>query len=312
MKTVVIALGGNALQSKDRGITAEDQLEIVKNTVKSIVESYKSGSCIAIVHGNGPQVGRILLAGETAKNVTPAMPFDVCGAMSEGYIGYHIQQALSSAFRAAGITTPVATVVTQMTVDADDPAFLNPTKPIGPFYSEQEARVLADEKGYTVKEDAGRGWRRVVASPKPRRIVEMDAIRTLSESAVVISCGGGGVPVIEQSDGSLSGVAAVIDKDFAAELLAEQLNADMLLILTEVERAAINWGKPGQQWIDTMNTAQAKAYSDEGQFAPGSMLPKVQAGMMFVENHPERQAVITDLDHALAALENGAGTHIVC
>ena len=311
MKTVVIALGGNALQSKDRGITAEDQLEIVKNTVKSIVEIYKKGYHVAIVHGNGPQVGRILLAGETAKNVTPAMPFDVCGAMSEGYIGYHIQQALSSAFRAAGINAPVVTVVTQMAVDADDPAFSNPTKPLGPFYSEQEARTLAEEKGYAVREDAGRGWRRVVASPKPRRIIEMDAIRTLSESAVVISCGGGGVPVVEQPDGSLSGVAAVIDKDFAAELLAEQLNADALLILTEVEKAAINWGKPDQQWIDKMTAAQAEEYSNEGQFAPGSMLPKVQAGTMFVKNHPDRQAVITDLDHALAALENGAGTHIV-
>ena len=246
MSKIVIALGGNALQSKNSAPTAEGQLEVVKNTCERIADICSQGYEGAIVHGNGPQVGRILLASETAKDVTPAMPFDVCGAMSQGYIGYHIQQALRYALNTRNINYPVLTVATQMIVDEKDPGFTNPTKPIGPFYTEEEAKSLQEEKGYSMKEDAGRGWRRVVASPIPKRIVEIEAIKNLWDSSIVISCGGGGIPVVEKMNGTLEGVAAVIDKDFAAELLAEQVDADTLMILTEVEKVAINWGKPDQ------------------------------------------------------------------
>lgn len=197
MKKIVVALGGNALQSKDIENTAEGQLTVIKRTVRYLSDIYDEGYEISIVHGNGPQVGRIVLASEAAKNVTPAMPFDVCGAMSQGYIGYHIQQAMGNALRARGIDKPVATVATQIVVDSNDKEFKSPTKPIGPFYSEEDAIALRD-KGYCMKEDAGRGWRRVVASPIPKRIVEIEAIKKLGKSAIVISCGGGGVPVIEK------------------------------------------------------------------------------------------------------------------
>lgn len=310
MSRIVIALGGNALQSKNSAPTAEGQLEVVKKTCEYIADISNSGNEIAIVHGNGPQVGRILLASETAKDVTPAMPFDVCGAMSQGYIGYHIQQALKYALSKKNINIPVLTVATQMVVDKNDAAFQNPTKPIGPFYTEEEARQLETEKGYTMKEDAGRGWRRVVASPIPRKIVEIEAIKDLWDSSIVISCGGGGIPVVENMDGTLEGVAAVIDKDFAAELLAEQVDADILMILTEVEKVAINWGKPDQQNLDNMSLKEAVQYIEEGQFAPGSMLPKVEAAMKFVRANPDKRAIITSLDKAIEALEGKTGTEI--
>lgn len=310
MSRIVIALGGNALQSKNSAPTAEGQLEVVKKTCEYIADISNSGNEIAIVHGNGPQVGRILLASEAAKDVTPAMPFDVCGAMSQGYIGYHIQQALKYALSKKNINIPVLTVATQMVVDKNDAAFQNPTKPIGPFYTEEEARQLEAEKGYTMKEDAGRGWRRVVASPIPRKIVEIEAIKDLWDSSIVISCGGGGIPVVENMDGTLEGVAAVIDKDFAAELLAEQVDADILMILTEVEKVAINWGKPDQQNLDNMSLKEAVQYIDEGQFAPGSMLPKVEAAMKFVRANPDKRAIITSLDKAIEALEGKTGTEI--
>ena len=217
MQKIVVALGGNALQSGNGPATAEAQLEVVKKTCEHIAEISGRGYELAVVHGNGPQVGRILLASETAKDVTPAMPFDVCGAMSQGYIGYHLQQALKFALKERNRNVPVVTLATQVVVDRDDPGFKNPTKPIGPFYSEEEAKAMVEEKGYAVKEDAGRGWRRVVASPIPKKIVEIDSVRKLWESTIVITCGGGGIPVIENEDGSLEGVAAVIDKDFAAE-----------------------------------------------------------------------------------------------
>ena len=241
---IVIALGGNALQSGKSEATAEAQLEVVKKTCEYIADISCKGYEIGLVHGNGPQVGRILLASETAKDVTPAMPFDVCGAMSQGYIGYHLQQALKYALNKRDKNIPVLTVATQMIVEKKDPAFQNPTKPIGPFYSEEEAKALETEKGYTMKEDAGRGWRRVVASPLPRKIVEIGAVKKLWDSSIVISCGGGGIPVVENMDGTMEGVAAVIDKDFAAELLAEEVGADVLMILTEVEKVAVNFNKP--------------------------------------------------------------------
>ena len=238
------------------------------------------------------------------------MPFDVCGAMSQGYIGYHLQQALKYALNKRNKDLPVVTVATQMVVEPDDPGFKNPTKPIGPFYSEEDAKKMAEEKGYTMKEDAGRGWRRVVASPIPRKIVEIDAVKQLWESTIVITCGGGGIPVIENWDGSLEGVAAVIDKDFAAELLAEQVDADVLMILTEVEKVAINFNKPDQQDLAHMSLKEAAQYCDEGQFAPGSMLPKVQAAMKFVRAYPNKKAIITSLDKAIDALNGETGTVI--
>lgn len=283
---------------------------MVRHTCERLAEISAKGYEMSIVHGNGPQVGRILLAFETAKDVTPAMPFDVCGAMSQGYIGYHIQQALKYALSARNKHCPVVTVATQLVVDKDDKAFENPTKPIGPFYTEEEAKQLMQEKGYAMKEDAGRGWRRVVASPTPRKIVEIDAIKNLWKSTIVVSCGGGGIPVVENPDGTLEGVAAVIDKDFAAELLAEQVEADVMMILTEVEKVAVNWGRPDQRSLDRMSLKEAARHVEEGQFAPGSMLPKVEACMKFVRQNPQKKAIITSLDKALEALEGKTGTVI--
>ncbi len=308
MSRIVIALGGNALQTKNSAPTAEAQLEVVKATCERIAEISQSGYELAVVHGNGPQVGRIVLATETAKDVVPPMPFDVCGAMSQGYIGYHIQQALRYALAKRNMNIPVVTLVTQMVVEAGDPAFNNPTKPIGAFYTKEEAEALQQEKGYAMKEDAGRGYRRVVASPLPRRIVEINEVKKLWNDTIVVTCGGGGVPVVEKPDGTLEGVAAVIDKDFAAELLAEQVDADVLMILTEVEKVAIRWGKPDQENLSHMSLAQAAQYVEEGHFAPGSMLPKVQAAMKFVRANPDKKAIITSLDKAIDALDGKTGT----
>nr|WP_326185332.1 carbamate kinase [uncultured Oscillibacter sp.] len=305
---IVIALGGNALQSKDAAPTAEAQLEVVRKTAAHIAEISRRGYEMAVVHGNGPQVGRILLASETAKDTVPPMPFDVCGAMSQGYIGYHIQQALKYALNARNRNYPVVSLTTQVVVDRSDPAFQNPTKPIGCFYTAGEARALEREKGYVLREDAGRGWRRVVASPLPRKIVEIEAVRLLWDHAIVITCGGGGVPVVENPDGTLEGVAAVIDKDFAAELLAEQVDADALLILTEVEKVAVNFGRPDQRDLGRLSLAEAARYAEEGQFGVGSMLPKVEAAMKFVRANPGRRAIITSLDRCLDALDGKTGT----
>ena len=307
-KKIVIALGGNALQSKNSDATAEAQLEVVKKTCVYIAEISCSGYEMAIVHGNGPQVGRIILASELAQQAVPAMPFDVCGAMSQGYIGYHLQQCLRQELKRHNRKVSVATLVTQMVVDEKDPAFQNPTKPIGAFYTKEVAEQIAAEKGYTMKEDAGRGYRRVVASPVPRSIIEIDAIRDMWKNNIVITCGGGGIPVVEHPNGTYQGVAAVIDKDYAAELLAEAVDADVLLILTEVEKVAINYGKPNQQWLSRLNLSDAVKYIEEGQFAPGSMLPKVQAAMKFVRANPNRRAIITSLDKAMDALNGETGT----
>ena len=310
MSKIVIALGGNALQTKNSAPTAEAQLEVVKQTCEYVAELSASGYELAVVHGNGPQVGRILLSSETAKDVVPPMPFDVCGAMSQGYIGYHIQQALRPALARRNVNIPVVTLVTQMVVDREDPAFRNPTKPIGPFYTREEAEALVAEKGYDVKEDAGRGYRRVVASPIPKKIVEIDQVKALGRSTIVVTCGGGGIPVVENEDGTLEGVAAVIDKDYAAELLAEQLDADVLAILTEVEKVAINCGKPNQESLNHMTFADAARYCEEGHFASGSMLPKVKAAMKFVEANPGKKAIITSLNKAIEAMNGNTGTVI--
>ena len=306
----VIALGGNALEDKSMLSTAEAQLKVVKRTCEYLAEISCAGYEIAIVHGNGPQVGRLLLASETAKDVTPAMPFDVCGAMTQGYIGYHIQQGLKYALTKRERILPVVTVVTQVVVNKNDQAFKNPTKPIGIFYTEEEAKKLAEEKGYTMKEDAGRGWRRVVPSPMPEKILEIDTIKRLWDSTITIACGGGGIPVIEKEDGSVEGIAAVIDKDLAAEKLAEDMDADILMILTEVERVSINYNKPNQQDLSSMTVHEAEKYIEEGHFAPGSMLPKVMAAVKFVKNNPGRKSIITSLYKSMDALNGLTGTVI--
>jgi len=310
LKRVVIALGGNALEDKNLPSTAESQLQVVKKTSEFLAEISCAGYEIAVVHGNGPQVGRILLATEAAKDITPAMPFDVCGAMSQGYIGYHIQQGLKLALAKRNRILPVVSIITQVVVDKADKAFQNPTKPIGPFYTEEEAKKLSEEKGYIVKEDAGRGWRRVVPSPMPKRIVEIDTIKTLWDTTIAVTCGGGGIPVIENEDGSLEGIAAVIDKDLAAERLAEDMDADILMILTEVENVSINYNKPNQENLSHLTIEQAEKYMDEGHFAPGSMLPKVLAAVNFAKSKPGRKSLITSLYKAVDALEGNCGTII--
>ena len=311
MKNIVIALGGNALQEAGKPATAEAQLEVVESTAKYIADIIEKGYNIVVAHGNGPQVGRLVIQNEYASAVTPAMPFDVCGAMSQGMIGYHIQQGLSKVLRSRGINTPVATVVTQVVVDKNDPKFQNPSKPIGPFYSEAEAKRIADEKGYTMREDAGRGWRRVVASPLPVEIAELDAVKCLVDGGfVVVTVGGGGIPVVKNSDGDLVGTAAVIDKDLASEKLAEDLDADALVILTAVEKVSINFKKPTQMDLDQLSVEDAKGYIKEGHFAPGSMLHKIEAAVKFVESKPGRVSIITSLDKALDALNGKGGTRI--
>ncbi len=310
-KKVVIALGGNALQESYTQSSAEAQFEVVKKT-SEIIADIKCifGYEIAIAHGNGPQVGRILLATETAAKITPVMPFDVCLAMSQGYIGYHIQQGLSHALANRNRSLPVVAMVTQVVVDKEDPAFQNPTKPIGPFYSEDEAKKLSIERNYVMKEDAGRGWRRVVPSPRPKRIVEIHAIKELWDSTIVIAVGGGGIPVTEKEDGTLVGVAAVIDKDLAAEKLAEEVGADILLILTEVEKVALNFKKPNQIELDHITVSECEHYITEGHFAPGSMLPKVQAALEFAKLGLGKKAIITSLYNAVDALRGNSGTVI--
>lgn len=307
---IVIALGGNALQTAGLPPTAECQLEVVKKTCEYIAKIVEKGYKITLVHGNGPQVGRILLAFETAKDVTPPFPFDVCGAMSQGYIGYHLQQGLRQALTQINNSIPVVTLVTQMVVAEEDPGFKNPSKPIGPFYSTEEAKKIAEEKKYVMKEDAGRGWRRVVASPIPNKIVEIDSIRSLLNTAIVVSAGGGGIPVIEHEDGSYEGVEAVIDKDFAAELLAEQLGADKLLILTDVEKVSLNFNKPNRIDLDKLTIDEVENYIAEKHFALGSMLPKIQAAVKFAKSGEGKTAIITSLYKAVEALEGKTGTHI--
>eukprot|EP01102_Stenamoeba_stenopodia_P006658 TRINITY_DN1842_c0_g1_i1.p1 TRINITY_DN1842_c0_g1~~TRINITY_DN1842_c0_g1_i1.p1 ORF type:complete len:318 (-),score=92.65 TRINITY_DN1842_c0_g1_i1:56-1009(-) len=308
---VAVALGGNALQASDKPATAEGQLEVVKETAAHLAELKASGVKLVVAHGNGPQVGRILLASEAAASVTPSMPFDVCGAMSQGYIGYHIQQALKFALKQKGIDVPVVSLVTQVVVSKDDKAFQNPSKPIGPFYKEEEAKKLATEKGFVMKEDAGRGYRRVVPSPTPVKIVELPAVSQLYNSdTIVITVGGGGIPVIEKEDGSLEGVAAVIDKDLATQRLAEDLDVDVLLILTEVEKVCVNFKKPDQRQLDHIDVAEAEKHMADNQFAPGSMLPKVQAAVAFARNKPGKRAIITSLFKAADALAGKTGTTI--
>ncbi len=306
---VVIALGGNALQEAHAPATAEAQLAVVNKTAEIITDiKCIYGYELAIVHGNGPQIGRILLASELAAEQTPPLPLDVCAAMSQGYIGYHIQQGLRQALASRKRPLPVVTLVTQVVVDPADPAFHNPTKPIGPFYQAAAARRLMAERQFAMVEDAGRGWRRVVPSPLPRRIVEIQSIKALWDSTIVIAAGGGGIAVVERPDGTFAGVAAVIDKDLAAAKLAEEVGADILMILTGVERVALHYQQPNQQPLDRLTVAECEQYIWEGHFAPGSMLPKVQAAAAFARLHPEKKAIITSLERAVDALAGQAGT----
>ena len=306
---IVVALGGNAL-----GNTPEEQLELVRHTAKTIVDLSEAGYEVIVGHGNGPQVGMINLAMEfssTKGGNTPYMPFPECGAMSQGYIGYHLQQAIQRELKARNIQKECASVITQVVVDADDPGFKNPTKPVGSFYSKEEADKIAKEKGFIFVEDSGRGYRRVVPSPIPKRIVELKVVEQLVKNGdIVITVGGGGIPVIETEDG-LQGVAAVIDKDRSSALLAQDIGADKLIILTAVDRVCINFNKPDQKELPKMTLSEAEKYIEEKQFAPGSMLPKVQSCMEFVKNNTHGgQALITSLQKAAQALKGETGTVI--
>lgn len=307
MAKVVVALGGNAL-----GKSPEEQLKLVKNTASSLIGLIDAGNQVVISHGNGPQVGAINLgmnfAAENGK--TAAFPFPECGAMSQGYIGYHLQQSLQNELHRRWMNKNVATVVTQIAVDPKDPAFQNPSKPVGDFYTKEQAEQIKKEKGYTFKEDAGRGYRQVVPSPLPQKIMELNSIKTLIEAGdLVIAGGGGGVPVIMTDDG-LEGVPAVIDKDRSSALLADKIDADTLIILTAVDYVFVNYGKPDEKALKTLNVAEAQKYMDEKQFAAGSMLPKIEACLSFVEGHPERKALITSLNGLDDALAGKVGTVI--
>ena len=305
-KRIVIALGGNAL-----GNTPYEQLALVTETAKPIVDLIEQGNEVVIAHGNGPQVGMINLGMATAaeaKAIKSDMPFPECGAMSQGYIGYHLQNAIGNELAARGMKKDVATVVTQVLVDENDPAFQNPTKPVGAFYDKQTAERIAKEKGYTMVEDAGRGYRQVVPSPKPIDVIEKNTVNALiKDGCVVITVGGGGIPVIRK-DGKLYGTPAVIDKDFASAKLAELVHADALVILTAVDRVAINWGKPNQQSLDEMSVEEAEKYCAEGHFAPGSMLPKVKAAISFAK--AGGTAIIASLENAGKAVRGESGTVI--
>ncbi|MDY4788300.1 MAG: carbamate kinase [Bacilli bacterium] len=304
---LVIALGGNAL-----GNTPEEQLKLVKITAKTIVGLTVDGYDVIIGHGNGPQVGMINLAFDYAANGTagtPAMPFPECGAMSQGYIGYHLTQAIQEELAIRGIKKEVACVVTQVVVDKNDPAFVKPTKPVGMFYTKEQADKIAAEKGFTFKEDAGRGYRRVVPSPLPKEIVELNVVEQLvKQGDIVITVGGGGIPVVRTETG-LQGVASVIDKDRSSAKLALDIHADKLVILTAVDRVCINFNKPDQKALASMTVAEAEQYIEEKHFAPGSMLPKVEACLDFVRNS-NGEALITSLEKASAALKGETGTII--
>lgn len=309
---IVVALGGNAILSKDA--SAKAQQEALISTSKSLVKLIKEGNEVIVTHGNGPQVGNLLLqqaAADSEKN--PAMPLDTCVAMTEGSIGFWLVNALDNELQEQGIEKEVAAVVTQVIVDKNDAAFSNPTKPIGPFLTEEDAKKQMAETGANFKEDAGRGWRKVVPSPKPVGIKEANVIRNLVDSGVVVvSAGGGGVPVIEDpTTKKLKGVEAVIDKDFASQTLSELVDADLFIVLTGVDNVFVNYNQPNQEKLETVTVSQMKQYITENQFAPGSMLPKVEAAIAFVENKPTSKAIITSLENIDHVLSEGAGTQII-
>ena len=304
MSRYVVSLGGNAL-----GNNAEEQKELLKGVAKSIVHLIKLGNEVIIVHGNGPQVGMINLA-FTESTSAPDMPFPECGAMSQGYIGFHIQNAIYNELKEQGIKRNVVTLVSQVLVDKNDPMFQNPTKPVGAFYSEEDAKRIAKEKGYTMKEDAGRGWRRVVASPLPIDVIEKESISSLVKNGDIVVCaGGGGIPVIQNGD-KLEGVAAVIDKDYASAKVAELVGADYLVILTAVDNVYINFNKPDQKKLEKVSKAEMEEYLKTDYFAKGSMYPKVNACIKFLNKAPGKTAIISSLEKAPEAFEGKAGTII--
>lgn len=313
MARIVIALGGNALQ-KDGEASADAQIRVAEETASQLITLIQDGHEVVVVHGNGPQVGGIILREEAINTADmPTLPIDSCVAMSQGSIGYWLQLAIGNELRRAHITKSVASVVTQSLVKADDPAFSNPSKPVGPFYdTQQEAEKAAEGRhNFVVKEDAGRGWRRVVASPKPITIVEKDFVESLVQGGyVVIAAGGGGIPVVAREDGTLYGAEAVVDKDFAAEKLAEAIHADVLLILTAVDQVTINYNTPKEIPLGRLSVTDAQNYIADGQFAPGSMLPKVEASLMFVKSGEGRRSIVTTPQRAYDAVKGRAGTII--
>lgn len=313
-RIAVVAIGGNSLIRDARHQTVEDQYEAARETTRHIADMIEAGWEVAISHGNGPQVGFILRRSEIAAKTEGMheVPLEVCGADTQGAIGYALQQTLQNELFRRGIAKPAVTIVTQVLVAADDPAFANPTKPIGSFMDEAEAKRRERELGWHVIEDAGRGWRRVVASPLPKEVVELDSVKSLLASGIaLICCGGGGIPVIDRGDGQYAGIAAVIDKDFASSLLAQAIKADLLLISTAVERVALNFGKPDQRFLDRMTVVEAKRYLAEGtHFAKGSMAPKVQAAVWYLEAGGS-EAIITNPENISRALKGETGTHIV-
>ena len=301
-------MGGNAF-----GDTPKEQLEAVKKTARPIVDLIEGGNQVILTHGNGPQVGMINTALGKAAEIDEKIPdidFPECGAMSQGYIGFHLQSAVREELRNRNMSKSVASIITQVIVDKNDKAFENPTKPVGIFYTKEEAEKIEKEKGYIMAEDSGRGYRRVVPSPMPEKIVEAEIIKDLVEKEhVVITVGGGGIPVIENGN-QLQGIPAVIDKDFASERLAELLEADYLIILTGVEKVAVNFGKPDQKWLDEISVSEAEQYIKEGHFAPGSMLPKVEAAIKFIKSNPDKKALITSLEKAKDGINGLTGTVI--
>lgn len=307
---IVVALGGNAILQPGQFGSSGEQRHNVDVTAEAIAELIRRGHQVVVTHGNGPQVGNILIQNEEASVQVPAMPLDICGAESQGQIGYMIQQSLHNRLHALGIDRPVATVVTQVIVDPADPAFANPTKPVGPFYTREKAQELEQARGWVMKEAGPKGWRRVVPSPRPKAIYERDSVRALIASgAVVIASGGGGIPV-RDDQGVLSGVEAVIDKDLAGERLAHDVDADIFIILTDVEQVALRYGTPEQQNLSRLTLSEVARYAGEGHFRAGSMGPKVEAASRFVAAGGER-AIITSLHRAVEALEGRAGTAIV-
>ncbi len=314
-KLAVIAIGGNSLIKDDKNVTVESQYEAARETCTHIADMIEQGWDVAIGHGNGPQVGYILRRSEIAAKTTGMheVPLDVCGADSQGAIGYALQQNLQNILYQRGIKKKVVTVITQVLVDRADPAFAKPTKPIGSFMDEADAKRREAEQGWSVVEDAGRGWRRVVASPQPKEIVELETVQTLLDAGIItVTVGGGGIPVVDPGDGNYEGIAAVIDKDFASSLLARNINADLFVISTAVEKVAINFGKPEQKWLDKITLSEAKKYLAEGtHFAKGSMAPKIQAVIWFLEANPKSQALITNPENIGRAIKGETGTWIV-
>ena len=309
-KLAVVAVGGNSLIKDKAHSTVTDQYNAAAETMSHITDMIEAGYKVVVTHGNGPQVGFILLRSEIASKQIHTVPLDSCGADTQGAIGYNFQMSLGNEFVKRGIKKPVVTVVTQVRVDKDDPSFQNPTKPIGQFYTSEEAKIKMDKEGWNMVEDSGRGWRRVVASPIPLEIIEENAINTLSDKGfMVIAVGGGGIPVVRDDKGMLKGVAAVIDKDFASSLLASNIKADVFVISTAVEKACLNFGTPEEKQLDKVSVAELEKYIEEGHFKPGSMLPKCKAIVKFIKNGG-KHAIITNPENLAKAVKGEAGTHI--